>query len=162
MTEILSLTLHICVLMLVCFAAYEDVRYLRIRNTIAIAVAVLFIPMLVIMPFSLALTHVITSAVVFAVCVGLYFARVFGGGDAKLLGAVALWPALPQIPAFILVMAFAGGVIALTALVLKRTTLLPKLAAKAGDKSWFGAMARGETVVPYGIAIACAAAVTLF
>lgn len=166
MIETIVLTLRICVVMLAVFAAYEDVRYLRIRNTIAMAVAVLFIPVAFTLPLHSVMAHGIGGAVVLLVGFVLFMGGLLGGGDAKLLGALALWLEPGQLPAFLLIMACAGGVVALVALGFKKvpalTRFLPVLATKAGDKSWFAALSRQETVVPYGVAIAIATLFTFF
>jgi prepilin peptidase CpaA len=162
MTDTLLLALRIFVLMLVFYAAYSDVRYLRIRNEMAVAVALLFIPVIFLTSWHDAAPHLIAGAIVFAIGFFLYLAGLFGGGDVKLLGALALWLSFHHIPAFLLFMTFSGGILALLALGLKRSALLPKLAEKCGENSWFAALSRGQTVVPYGVAIAIAAALTLF
>ena len=166
MIDILVLTLRICALMLVLFAAYEDVRGLRIRNAVALAVAALFVPVASTLPMHVLSVHLIGAAIVFAVGFMLFLGGLFGGGDAKLLAAVALWLNPHVLPAFMLIMTVAGGVLALLALGFKRVTVLekltPALAAKVGDKSWFGALSRQETVVPYGVAIAVAVLCTFF
>lgn len=160
MLDTLILTARICVIMLALFAAYEDVRYLRIRNPVALAVAVLFVPVAFTLTWQGLAVHATIAAIVLAVGFALFAAGLFGGGDAKLLAALALWLPPAALPPFLLVMAFAGGAVALAALALRHVPalaqFLPVLAAKCGDKSWFAALARGETVVPYGIAIAVA------
>ncbi len=162
MLDTLILTTRICVVMLAFFAAYEDVRFLRIRNAVALMAAVLFLPTAFTLAPHALVAHAVTGLVVLGVGFGLFAAGLFGGGDAKLLGAVALWLPLSVLPSFLLVMAFTGGVVALAALALRRLPGLAKFpplwAVKFGDKSWFAALSRGETVVPYGVAIAVASA----
>lgn len=163
----LVLILHIAVSLLMVFAAWEDVRTLRIRNSLALAVAVLFVPMAFILPLNETLAHLACGGIIFLIGIFLFFAGLFGGGDTKLLGAAALWPSLYELPAFLLIMTVAGGVLALAALALKKSGILPKLPAShpavfGGEKGWLASLARGETVVPYGVAIAIATILTLF
>ena len=165
--EIFGTIIKATALLLVLIAAFEDFRHLRIRNDICIAVAALFIPF----AFTLSLhdvgMHVISAAIIFAVTATMFFMRLFGGGDAKLLAALALWFLPSGLPAFLMVMALTGGVIGVIALVLKKSGVLLKLSPRfpkliQPEDGWFAALARGETVVPYGLAIAFAAAVTFF
>lgn len=167
MIEMLILVLHCAVFSAVLLAAFEDVRFMRIRNTIALAVAALFLPMLVLVPLNEIIAHLVVAGVIFAICAALFFAGLFGGGDAKLLGAIALWPTLHELPAFLMIMTITGGALGLIALVLKRTTFLEALKTKhpvvfGPENGWFASLARGETVVPYGVAIAVATAITIF
>jgi prepilin peptidase CpaA len=74
------------------------------------------------------------ALVVLMVCAGLFAIRVLGGGDAKLLAALALWVPPHLFPNVLLVMALAGGLLAAALLAGRR----PGMAAS----------------VPYGIAIA--------
>jgi prepilin peptidase CpaA len=78
------------------------------------------------------------AVAVFAGAVALFAARLWGGGDAKLLPAVALWTGLAGLPRLLLVIAVVGGVLALVVL----------LARRAGVEKFAGGH------VPYGIAIA--------
>lgn len=83
------------------------------------------------------------AAVVFAVFVGTFVLGQMGGGDVKLIGALALW--LPPLPLLwmLVLMSLIGG--ALTA-------------AMLADK-W---LAKRESLeVPYGVAIVVAALITL-
>jgi prepilin peptidase CpaA len=73
----------------------------------------------------------------------LFAVGVWGGGDVKLAAAVGAWVGWSGVPAFLLAMALAGGVLALLILALRPARrLLPWLAAERG--------------VPYGVAIAAA------
>lgn len=167
MIEMLILALHCAVFAAVVLAAYEDVRFMRIRNNIALAVVALFLPMLVLLPLNEVIAHLVTGGVIFAICAALFFAGLFGGGDAKLLGAVALWPTLHEVPAFLMIMTITGGVLAILAIVLKKSKFLDELKVKnpklfGPEEGWLASLSRGETVVPYGVAIAVATVVTVF
>ncbi|WP_343228558.1 A24 family peptidase [Sphingomonas colocasiae] len=74
---------------------------------------------------------------VFALFAGVYAIGMMGGGDVKLLAALALW--LPIVPLFnmLFIMAIAGGVITLIALIFHKIRKL-----------------NGQIEVPYGVAIA--------
>lgn len=159
---------HAAVASLAVWAAFEDIRYMRLRNTIALSIAMLF-PAYAIITLTLSetLAHVVAGAIMFAIGFGLYLARVWGGGDAKLLAAIALWPAVRDVPALLMLVTIAGGALALIALALKHGKILPKMAVRAPwiygpETGWFASLTRGETVVPYGVAIALGTLITLF
>lgn len=167
MITMLVLVLHCAVFSAVLLAAYEDVRFMRIRNAIPLAVAALFLPMLALAPLNEIIAHLVAGGVIFAICAGLFFAGLFGGGDAKLLGAVALWPSLHELPAFLMIMTISGGVLALIALALKKSPFLDGLKTRhptvfGPENGWLASLSRGETVVPYGVAIAIATSITVF
>lgn len=51
------------------------------------------------------------AALTFAVCAGLFAMRAMGGGDVKLLTALALWIAPPAFLQLIVIMALLGGLL---------------------------------------------------
>jgi prepilin peptidase CpaA len=75
--------------------------------------------------------------VVFAVFAGVFAIGMMGGGDVKLLGALALWLPIVPLVDMLLIMAVAGGVITVMALIAHKIR-------KSKDK----------IEVPYGVAIA--------
>ena len=77
------------------------------------------------------------AVLVLAVCAALFAARMLGGGDAKLLAALALWVPPAAFAQLLLVMALAGGLLA-GAMLATRWRMAPGAPAS----------------VPYGIAIA--------
>ena len=81
---------------------------------------------------------------VFALFVGLFAAGWMGGGDVKMIGALALWLPVGALLNMLVLMALAGGVV--TALMLIDSRL------RRGT---------GAIEVPYGVAIAAAALLTV-
>jgi prepilin peptidase CpaA len=81
---------------------------------------------------------------VFAVAAALFAGNILGGGDAKLLGAVALWAGPAWVLEALLVTALLGGVAAVARL-LRPIFLTPVLGPQPGAR---------ETSLPYGVAIA--------
>ncbi len=77
------------------------------------------------------------AAALFGVCALLFIIRMMGGGDVKMIGALALWLPLPALVTMLIVMALAGGAITLFLLIRQR---------------WRPNAERPE--VPYGVAIA--------
>ena len=80
------------------------------------------------------------AVLVFAVFAGCFALGMMGGGDVKLLAALALW--LPPVPMLrmLVVMALAGGVLTLAFVILHRAR-----------------KAEGRPEIPYGVAIVFAA-----
>lgn len=79
------------------------------------------------------------AALVFAVFAGAFALGMMGGGDVKMLGALALWLPPGLILPLLVIMSIAGGI--LTLLMLARHKLLKN---------------KGAIEVPYGVAIAFA------
>lgn len=79
------------------------------------------------------------ALLVFALFTGLFALGLMGGGDVKMLGAIALWLPLDMMVMVIIVMALAGGVVTAATLIHHRMTRRD-----------------GKPEVPYGVAIALA------
>lgn len=79
----------------------------------------------------------------------MFFLRVFGGGDAKLIAAAALWTGPDMTVEFTLYTAIIGGLIALALMVFWR---LPLPALLAGIPS-VQRLHAARNQVPYGLAI---------
>jgi prepilin peptidase CpaA len=79
------------------------------------------------------------AVAVFALFAGLFALGMMGGGDVKLLGALALWLPPQAMLALLIIMALAGGVVTIA------TVAYHRIARRSG---------RPE--IPYGVAIALA------
>lgn len=84
------------------------------------------------------------AAIVFALFVGAFYMNWMGGGDVKMIGALALWLPYNALVWMLVVMSLIGG--ALTLLLLIESKLLKK---------------NEQPEIPYGVAIAIAALLTL-
>ena len=122
-------------------ASWTDIRAREIPNGLNLAVALLAIPFW--WATGLAWSDVAVQAGV-AAFVFLVFALAFGlglmgGGDVKLLGALALWLPWQNVLALLVIMSLAGGALTLAMVIRQR-------------------LARSETKpeIPYGVAIAFA------
>jgi prepilin peptidase CpaA len=95
-------------------AAFEDFRRLVIPNLLPIILCALW-PFYFAAAPSLygALAAIGTAAAVFAVGVVLFACGQLGGGDVKLLSAVALWAGPAGTPTLLLLTAVIGGALAL-------------------------------------------------
>jgi len=105
------------------------------------------------------LWHLAAAAAVFAVGLGLFVFRLAGGGDIKLLTAVALWVGWERLLELLIGMAVLGGVVVVL-LLLARSALPPLLASLPGDRvPALPRLLRPGEPVPYGLAIGMAALV---
>ena len=88
--------------------------------------------------------QLLVAGVVFAFFLGAFALGQMGGGDVKLIGALALWLPLQPLLALLMVMALAGGVVTLLMMVDRRV--------RRGT---------GPVEIPYGVAIAFAGLLSL-
>jgi prepilin peptidase CpaA len=88
--------------------------------------------------------QLLVAAVVFAVFVGAFAAGWMGGGDVKMIAALALWLPLGSLVDMLMVMAVLGGAITVLMMIDQRRR-----------------RAAGTIEVPYGVAIAAAALLAL-
>ena len=121
-------------------ASWLDLKSRTIPNKLNIAIALLAIPFwwsigLALWP-DVAL-QVGVAAIVFALFVGAFALGAMGGGDVKLIGALALWLPFQAVVFLLFVMSVAGGVLTLA------MYLRHRLARK-----------EGQLEIPYGVAIA--------
>lgn len=143
---------------LMCIAAVHDAQELKIPNRICLALAGIYPAYLV----AHAVVHgstpdwfgaVLLALVVLVVGMAMFFKGWFGGGDAKLLAAAALWVGPADFLVFFLITTLAGGALALFQMSSARTALTVAL---RGSAETFGGLMFGRQV-PYGIAIAAGA-----
>ena len=143
-------------------AAVGDTRRYIIPNSISLAVAgcwLLFIALELALGDSTRIytdvwrqvwTSGLIAGFVFMLSAGLFAIGVMGGGDVKLLAAVALW-AGPQLAVmFLFVTASAGGIVSLA--ILLREKARPKAAASPIVNSFPPMITKPK--VPYGLGIA--------
>jgi prepilin peptidase CpaA len=147
MGDYLSLFLLATVGLLLVSAGIEDVRTREIANWKNAAIALLA-PLwwwssgIALWP-DLSL-QIAVAVCVFAAFVGAFFLGQMGGGDVKLIGALALW--LPPVPLLwmLVVMSLLGGVLTIVMLIEK----------------WWRPQER-PIEIPYGVAIAIAGLLSL-
>jgi prepilin peptidase CpaA len=144
--------------------AYGDLLTRRIPNLLAAAIAMLGLTRLMLTAnFAEAGLTLAASAVVFTGGFLLFWRDVIGGGDAKLIGAVAILIGFDGLVDFFLLMSVCGGALAVAILVhsrlrSRRRHLSQKvIALKCAD----GSRLAVRPTVPYGVAIAAAGIVML-
>ena len=128
--------------MLLLIAAFIDLRERRIPNKLTLAIALLAVPFWVAggLPLwpGIAL-QIGAAALLFALFAALFALGMMGGGDVKLIAALALWLPWRETASWLSVMALAGALL----------TVVMMAFEYARRGSW-----RPE--VPYGVAIASA------
>lgn len=140
-TEILWALLGLLAALLVAAAVF-DLHRREIPNTIVVAVAVLAIPFWWasgLAPWPGVATQLGVALVVFALFAFAFARGWMGGGDVKLLTALALWLPLNALLALLFIMSVAGGVLTIAIV------------------AWSRLQRSGATPeIPYGVAIAFA------
>jgi prepilin peptidase CpaA len=144
-----------CYLLLLCMAAAYDFASLRIPNPLPTGILGLFLIQALADPMQTAwLSHLGAGLLVFAAAALLFAFRLVGGGDAKLIGATALWVGLPDLPAHILLTAVAGGVLGLLLLALRPIAWSFLARMPPAWAGWIPHALAPKAGVPYGVAIA--------
>lgn len=123
-------------------SAVLDIRSRRLPNWLNLAVALGFLPWAWAsgLAWDQWAIHAVVGIAVLGIGFALFAAGVIGGGDAKLGAAVALWIGLSfDLLRFFIVMSFAGGILAVIALIWQART-----------------HRRLARALPYGVAIGAA------
>ena len=147
--------------------AYGDVRTRRIPNALTGAIAVLGLARLILADdLAIAMHTLITSALVFAAALVLFWRGVFGGGDAKLITAMALLVGSHDLLDFLLIMSVCGGGLGLAILardgIRARRRHTSQQLAGPSELYWAEPTPpSARPTVPYGVAIAGAGVVML-
>jgi prepilin peptidase CpaA len=139
---------HILVLLafaiLLLWAAGEDVRRLIIPNWISLTIVGLYPLYLVTGPTTPDwMMAAGVAALTLVVGFGLFALNLMGGGDVKLMAAIALWAGPSEFPVLVLVTSLVGGVIAFFMLIQRWISS----SRHRGERAKAG-------VMPYGVAIA--------
>ncbi|MEG3179255.1 A24 family peptidase [Sphingomonas sp. LT1P40] len=147
MGAIVSVLLLVLLGLILVSAGIEDARIREIANWKNAAIALLAVPFWIAGGLSLwpeIALQIGIALLVFAVFAGAFHFGMMGGGDVKMIGALALWFPFQPLMTMLVIMSLAGGAITLLMLI---------------DKWWRRQSAQPE--IPYGIAIAIAALLTL-
>lgn len=127
-------------------AAVRDLRDRTIPNLLPAILVAAFVPAAWFGQLGAGGTalHAAAAVTALAVAAALFALGAWGGGDAKLVAAAALWIGFVPMPRFLLIMALAGGVLALALLLAQgRRAKVPYgvAIALAGLEWWYGALA---------------------
>lgn len=99
--------------------------------------------------FSRLSVHATVALASFAAGLGLFVARLWGGGDVKLFSATTFWFDWNALPAYLLAVAVAGGAVTLALMAFRR---LP-LPRRWQEVVWLARLRRPDQGVPYGVAL---------
>jgi prepilin peptidase CpaA len=147
-------------------AAWSDFTRLTIPNIYVLSIAIAFVPAFIASKIFAADTsffgtwssHLLAGAGVFAVTYLLFYFKVIGGGDAKLLTVYGLWTGLSGLTPLFFYMAVVGGILGLSTLALIKW----KPVAAPVKGSWIEKAQTGAQEVPYGIAIFTGAVIAFY
>ncbi len=118
-------------IVLLVMAAVSDITRYRIPNTIVYAIVAAFaVGAIFNFAWPAIVWPVLAGVAMFVLGAGLFALGLFGGGDVKLIAAMALWTSFADLPRFLLIMGAAGGLIGLV-LLLKRRRQQPAIASSA-------------------------------
>lgn len=144
--------------LLLCIAAAMDTWKFIIPNTVTVALVVLFIVTTLLLPYDMGwrdwLSHLGAAAAVLAGGAVMFAFNKMGGGDVKLMTAVAFWTGFEYLADLLLYIALAGGALAI-GLIIGRKLLMGLMTARASLAKLAvpRVLLNGEPV-PYGLAIA--------
>lgn len=138
-------------------AAWSDYSRLTIPNVYAALIGAAFVPaFLAVTFFAPDITffgswksHLLSFVFVFLVTYVLFYFKMIGGGDAKLLTVFALWTGTAGLMPLLFMMAVMGGVMGGATLALSKW----KPVKNPAKGSWVAKAQKGAKEVPYGIAI---------
>lgn len=156
MLPLLAAALSLAFPALVLAAAARDALSFTIPNWISLALVAIF-PLTGLaagVPLPTLGLHLGVGAAALVAGMALFALGWVGGGDAKLMAAVALWLGWPAVVSFLVVAAVAGGVLAVVLLALRTATL--RAVVLSGPR-WLVRLAEPGEGVPYGVAIAVGA-----
>lgn len=134
------------------FAAANDLLTMKIPNRISLALvgAFIVVALLTRMPLDVFGTNMAIGFAVLAVTFTLFAFNLFGGGDAKLIAAGAIWMGPDHIFDYVLLVTIFGGALCLTILAYRKW--IPATAFALPD--WAHRLHIDKGPIPYGIAIA--------
>jgi len=147
--------------------AYGDVRTRRIPNVLTGVIAMLGLMRMPLLhdPVAAGYTLAASTAVIAAAFL-LFWRGIIGGGDAKLVAAMALLIGYHDLFSFLFLMSLCGGALALA--ILARDKLRPRFwCLSRPSRMQYATQAAGcvaaaaPSTVPYGVAIAAAGVITL-
>lgn len=144
---------------LMLYGAWTDARTLRIPNTVSLALLAAFMPTAVVAGIGLEAMawHLAAGVVLLVAGFTLFAMGYFGGGDAKLMAAAALWVGWNDVLFFTFAVLLVGGVLSLLVVLLRKGLgMWPDWLVKSAE-----GLFTPNKAVPYGIAITAGALLTL-
>lgn len=151
-SDFIYLGVLISALVVVIAAAISDWRKYKIPNYFSILLILLYPVVVLTSPIPIDWLYSIgVTVIVFAIGFTLFAAGLFGGGDVKIITALALWSGPPLLLTFLIGTVLAGGLLVIV--------VIAKFAVHYASETgglFNGARkaVRSKTPVPYGVAIA--------
>jgi prepilin peptidase CpaA len=138
-------------------AAWSDFNNLIIPNLYVLLIGAAFIPAFALTQFLAPdsgffgswKNHLMSGGIIFLITYALFYLKLFGGGDAKLLTVFSLWVGIKGMMPLLFFMAIIGGVLGILTLLMNNK----KMTFKNTKSLWFSKAQDGAKEVPYGIAI---------
>lgn len=162
---IIFLTFIFTILGIGVLGAWSDIKSLTIPNiysALILAAFPLCVALMWVMGdlgvFKAWWSHLGALVVVFAVSAALFFFGLMGAADSKVASAYAVWIGLGNVPAFLFIMTFAGAILGLVAMGIRKTK--PFKSPKEGG--WIAQLQAGGNKVPYGVPIVIGAAFAFY
>ena len=152
----------VCLMLLLVIATVSDYQYMKIPNWISIGICALFLVFgLVMLSWLQVLQHIGVGAGVLVLTAVAFSFHIFGGGDAKLLSAAAVWAGPDHVIELLALTGLFGGALGVFVLLARKLNhYLPALPDRTGPIGKIAGWGR-DGICPYGIAIALAAVTTL-
>jgi prepilin peptidase CpaA len=161
-TGVQALAAALCVLLLIA-AAIGDLRQYRISNRLVASVVICFAIFVIAKASWISVGWSLAAAAcVFALAATMFAFGLMGGGDTKLITAMALWTSFVDLPRFLLVMTASGGLLGVVWLIRQRRRRHQAAGAGASAPPNMLKIAGPQRVpampnkLPYGVAIAIA------
>ena len=143
--------------LLLCTAAAFDVWKFIIPNAITVALIALFVVTALLLPFEMNwrdwLSHLGAAGAVLVGGAVMFAFNKMGGGDVKLITAVAFWAGFEHLADLLLYIAIAGGALAIGLMILRRVLFGVMTTASLTKVALPRVLLSGEPF-PYGLAIA--------
>jgi prepilin peptidase CpaA len=138
-------------------ACITDLRGFRIPNGVPLALMALFLIKAAATGIAVWPDHIVALVLMFALGFVAFGFGMIGGGDAKLMTALALWLGLRDMPGLLSITAIGGGILALVLLTLRY--VLDRDPAPATPRGAPGAprLFQRRAPIPYALPIAAAA-----
>lgn len=151
----------ICLFVLiVASAAYHDIKNFKLPNIHSLSVALLYPAFVLSTDGAVDWVGAIgVASVVLLIGFGLFALKYCGGGDVKLMAAIALWAGPGLGLEFVIITALAGGVIAVAYLLYQQATILVPFLPQSRQQN---PTSLSKKPMPYGIAIASGAVYVAF
>jgi len=165
--DVSAMLLSASLIPLLAVAAWRDVATRTIPDTASLLLALTGLASNLVLQPNGVVFSLMAATVLFAVLLFLFARGALGGGDVKLMVALALGMTAPEIWHFVVATAMAGGVLALLYLLLSwllpaqlaRPSAAPGLLRRLAHVEAWRIRRRGP--LPYGIAIAVGGAMIL-